>query len=61
MDTKWDEVQFYEQIQAAKNFEASTDSPHLKTKWQKITNAMFEVMELIENMNGWYEYYIKAN
>jgi|TARA_R110000803_G_scaffold83391_1_gene149515 hypothetical protein len=52
MDTKWDEVQFYEQIQAAKNFEASTDSPHLKTKWQKITNAMFEVMELIENMNG---------
>ena len=44
MDTKWDEVQFYEQIQAAKNFEASTDSPHLKTKWQKITNAMFEVM-----------------
>ncbi|MBO6801755.1 MAG: DUF637 domain-containing protein, partial [Thalassospira sp.] len=52
MDTKWDEAQFYEQIQAAKNFEASTNSPHLKTKWQKTTNAMFRVMELIDNMDG---------
>ncbi|WP_197467403.1 DUF637 domain-containing protein [Thalassospira xiamenensis] len=52
LDTKWDEQQFYEQIQASKRFSESSKSPYLKTKWQKVTNAMFKIMEVIDTLDG---------
>ena len=35
MDTKWDEVQFYEPFQTEQRFIDIVESPALKTKWQK--------------------------